>query len=132
MSAEFMQSAFDGVCKEAKLAKGAYVSLMVKVPYYGGSEEGGWWGYDTHLVKYQWYQIEEEAQAAKDRVLKLADELGAQAKREDDAAMARSCEWLEQRGLDANFMPEPDGPEEYYVVMSDHLPSGRTGSRQYE
>ena len=42
-----INEAFFNICREAKPAKSSYVSLYVNVPYYGGPEEGGWWGSDN-------------------------------------------------------------------------------------
>jgi hypothetical protein len=128
----FIQSAFEKVCSEAKPAQGFYVSLMERVPYYGGPEEGGWWGNDHHIVAYQYFSTEEEAQAAKEAVLTLAEEMSRDARKAYGDQCLREVEWLDARNLDADYLPEPDGPSEYYVTMTEGLPSESRGCRHYE
>jgi hypothetical protein len=128
----YLQAAFDEVCKEAKTTKGWYVNLMCNESYYGGPEEGGWWGTNTSVVAYQYFSTEEAAQAACEEVKKLAKKL------EDDArkAYGRQClaemDWLDDRGLDANYLPEPDGPESYHVCISQEIPGASYGPTHYE
>lgn len=127
----YLQDAFDHVCKEAKKAGGFYVSLMENVPYYGGPEEGGWWGSDTRLVAYQYFTTEEAAEAAKDKVEELAAELSAQARRNFGEQCLRELDWLEARGLDADYLPEPDGESEFFVTVTEGLPQESEGVRGY-
>lgn len=72
MADYFIEDAFRHICKDAKPATGAYVCLMESVPYYGGPEEGGWWGRDRVVVAYQWFETEEGAEAAREAVVALA------------------------------------------------------------
>lgn len=50
----------------------AYVSLYAKTPFYGGPEEGGWWGHDVVLVSHQSVSSAEEAEAVKARLKYIA------------------------------------------------------------
>ena len=128
-----MKSEFFEVCGNATPARGSYVSLYISVPYYGGPEEGGWWGRDSHLVAYEWFPTEEQANAARDRVRKMADDKSAEAKRNYGDQCLAECEWLDARGLDANFLPEPAGSDEYWVATEDEAGSMvETGSRHSE
>ena len=128
-----IQEAFFDVLRDAKPAQGCYVSLYVRTPYYGGPEEGGWWGEDRHLVAYQWFPTEESAADAKEQVQKRADELNAQERAEFGEHCLRQLEWLEARGLDSDFLPEPDGELVYYVTCEDIAGSGASqGCRHYE
>lgn len=127
----FTRDSFHAVCKDAKHAETWYVSLVEEAPYYGGSEEGGWWGTDTHLLAYQEFPSEEAAQAAAEQVQQLAAELKQDAQREHGDQCLRELTWLEQRGLDPDFLPEPDGPSYYHVVVSQGLPEEARGSRHY-
>ena len=128
-----LAEAFFTVCNEAKPAQGHYVSLYVDVPFYGGPEEGGWWGHDCSLVAYQWCSTEEEVEAKREAVEKLAKEKSEQAKREFGEHCLRQTEWLEARGLDDSFLPEVDGEERYYVVIEDTPGSQESqGCRHYE
>jgi hypothetical protein len=89
------------------------------VPFYGGPEEGGWWGHDTVLEAYQQFPTKEAAEAAKLEVEKFASEMNGIRKREFGEYCLNSMEWLEARGLDADFLPEPDGETEYFVTIED-------------
>ena len=42
-----------------------------------------------------------------------------------------TMEWLEERGLDANYLPEIDGENEYFVSVKQELPTVIYGNRQY-
>jgi hypothetical protein len=130
--AKFVEDAFDAVCKEAKTAEVWYVCLMVNVSYYGGPEEGGWWGNDSRVVKYQAFSSEEAAEAAEQAVEKLARELTEQDRNEYGRKCLAEMEWLDARGLDSDFLPEPDGPDEYYVIVSKGVPEDHNGCRHYE
>jgi hypothetical protein len=127
-----LQSAFDAVCKDAKQAEGYYVCLMEETSDYGGPEEGGWWRHDTVLVAYQRFDTEEQAEAARQKVLELAAELGQQAQREHGEHCLVTMEWLDARGLDADFLPEVDGPSKFHVIMSQGLPENSYGPSHYE
>ena len=105
---------------------------MESVPYYGGPEEGGWWGSDTQIVAYQHFQTEEQAELAKEKVKELAKELKEEAQRNFGNKCLFEMDWLEQRGLDSDFLPEVDGESEYYVIVSEGLPEESRGCRQYE
>jgi hypothetical protein len=110
-----MKQAFFEVCKEAVPAEGSYVSLYADSPYYGGPEEGGWWGSDTALVAYYKCVSQVEAEAVLAKVEKLAQELSAEAKTSFNRGCRAEVEWLEARGLDADFLPEVDGETRYWV-----------------
>jgi glycogen debranching enzyme len=127
----YLQAAFDAVCEEAKPAEGHYVCLMESVPYYGGPEEGGWWGRDTNIVAYQYFATAEQAEAAKEAVEKMAQKMSNESKREFGKQCLREMEWLDTRGLDADYLPEPDGESEFYVIATTELPLESRGCRQY-
>jgi len=125
--------AFHEVCDQATLRAERYVTLYRKTTYYGGPEEGGWWGHDNELVATQMFPTEEQAEEAKERVEELAQKQTREAQMAHSRAMADSCDWLDQRGLDADFLPEPDGPDEYFVAVEEQ-PGSLTsqGPRHYE
>ena len=70
-----IKEAFFAVCSDAKPARASYVSLYVNSPYYGGPEEGGWWGEDCKLVAYQICADDEEADVVQAKVCELAESL---------------------------------------------------------
>lgn len=129
---EFIKDAFHAVCENAKETKDWYVSLVVSYPFYGGSEEGGWWGSDRSTIAYEHFQSEDAAIAARKRILVIADELHAESRKEYGEQCLREMDWLEARGLEADYLPEPDGEDEYYVLVSQSIPEDSRGCRHYE
>lgn len=129
---KYLQQAFEAVCKEAKQANGWYVVLMEHERYYGGPEEGGWWGTNDHIVAYQWFETDEAAEAAKKAVEKLARELEEESRKDHGKQCLREMAWLDARGLDADFLPEPDGPNSFSVIISEGLPEEQRGPTHYE
>jgi hypothetical protein len=128
----YLQEAFEAVIKDAKIPEQWYVVLIEIVPFYGGPEEGGWWGCDTHVVAFKEYPTEELAQAAAEQVRKLAKELTDESYREYGDYCLRRMDWLEDRGLDSDFLLEPNGPSEYSVLVTNEIPKSTYGCRRYE
>ena len=128
---QYLRAAFEKVCREAIQAAGHYVSLMERAPFYGGPEEGGWWGEDVHVVAYQHFDTKEAAQAAAAQVIVLANELIEESRKSHGEQCLREMDWCDVRGLEADYLPEPDGPSTYYVEMTEQLPQGYRGNRQY-
>lgn len=123
---------FFGICPNAKPARGSYVSLYVVVPFYGGPEEGGWWGEDVGLVAYEWFDTEEAARAAYEKIRASCDERNAEERRKFHEQCRAECEWLERHGLDDSALPEVDGEIHYFVQLEDRPgESGKRGDRHY-
>ena len=128
-----LRDAFFTACKDATPAASWFVSLYVNNPYYGGPEEGGWWGSDTSLVATQEYSTEADAHLAKLHVEKLAEQATDDATRAYGERCLAECEWLDARGLDDNFLPEVDGSTEYWVAVEERAGSRESqGCRHYE
>jgi hypothetical protein len=128
----YLNSAFHAVCKEAKEPEGHFVVLVSEYQAYGGPEEGGWY-YTVHNVEaYQQFPTKEQADAAAEKVKTLAKELQADARREHGEQCLREMDWLEARGLEADFLPEPDGPTEYDVLVCDKVPQYNNRRPTYE
>lgn len=130
MSKELVR-AFHQTCKQAIKPNAHYLCLMISVPYYGGPEEGGWWGSDEVLVAYQEYPSEELASEAREKVEELVSILNKDACDAFGDHCLQTMEWLDARGLDANFLPEVDGEEHYYLTITDEIPQNQYGERQY-
>jgi hypothetical protein len=125
--------AFHEACENAQDPEGFWVSLYQRSPYYGGPEEGGWWGQDTVIVSYKYYPTKEAAEAAMRAVEKLAKSETQRALDEYGEQCQRESEWLDERGLDDNYLSEPDGPDEYFVVLETNPGSHCVrGQRHYE
>lgn len=128
----YLQQAFELALPDAVSADRWYVTLWERCPFYGGPEEGGWWGSDSLVQAYRVFPSEELAHQAYAQVLKLAQELERESKKAYGDQCLREMDWLEQRGLDADFLPEPDGPSEFYVTVGQEPPQDRQGRRGYE
>ena len=127
-----IEAAFDMICQQAKPTGQYYVSLLVEQQYYGGPEEGGWWGTDMGVIKYQVFSTEEAANAAADAIRKLAVELTREALVSHGKHCSRSMDWLEARGLDADFLPEVAEADKYHVMVGDEPPESSRGCRHYD
>ena len=111
-------AAFHQICKNAQMPKGGvYCSLYSVENRYGGPEEGGWWYDDYTLIATEHFPTEELAEEARDKIRTMAREMTEDAARDHCRQMAESCDWLESRGLDADYLSEPDGPTVYSVLI---------------
>lgn len=128
----YLQQAFDAICNQSIQAGGCYVVLMEEVLFYGGPEEGGWWGRNTYIVAYQHFPTRFQAEVAEREIRLLAEELQAESRKTFGEQCLREMAWLDARGLDADFLPEPDGESRYYVKVCEELPTESRGCRHYE
>ena len=133
MTDRHIQAAFDLVLPDAQKPDGCFVSLYANVPYYGGPEEGGWWGNDVALVATQHFEYSSDAKTAQIKIDELAEQLSTRAKRAYGEQCLQETEWLEARGLDDDYLPEPDGELRYFTVTESERGShNSTGVRHYE
>lgn len=94
-----------------------YITVYESHDCYGGPEEGGWW-YSVSYAKESFAcSSEEQANAIRQEMLAFADELNKLSKDSHNRQMAESLEWLEARGLDADFLPEPDGEDHIWIAV---------------
>lgn len=124
--------AFKEICEEAQEPEDWYLCLIERRPFYGGPEEGGWWGEDNIVSSFQKYPSKELAEKARKHVEKLAEHLSAEAKKDYGEFCLREMEWLDERGLDSDYFQEPDGATEYYVEVTEGIPTDSRGCRHYE
>lgn len=127
----YLESAFNAICTNAQEPEEWYVCLIESFQAYGGPEEGGWWYTVQAVAAYQQFPARILAKRAAAKVNELAKELENQARATYGEHCLRSMEWLEARGLDADFMPEPDGPSEYRVEISRTVPQFDNRRPQY-
>lgn len=129
---KFYEAAFDGVVPDAKRPERWYLCLISRYQRYGGPEEGGWWQTMSSVEKYKEFMSKELAEEAKEKVEALAKELTEESRKEHGEMCLRQMEWLEARGLEADYFPENDGPEEYMVLVCDELPVYDNTPAHYE
>ena len=117
----YIREAFEETVKDAVQAEDSqiFLCLYAEIPFYGGPEEGGWWGADVELISHKRYPTEDQAQAALKKVTSLAESLSQNAHRQYGEQCLRDMDWLDQRGLEADYLPEPDGPTKFYTVLED-------------
>uniref|UniRef100_A0A6M3LX26 Uncharacterized protein n=1 Tax=viral metagenome TaxID=1070528 RepID=A0A6M3LX26_9ZZZZ len=127
----YYEAAFDAAIDDAREPQQWYVCLVRRCQAYGGPEEGGWWYTVGEVVALREYATVADAEAAAARVEALAEEYSLQAQREHGEHCLRSMEWLDQRGLDADYLPEPDGPDEYSVGVYAEVPTWNNRRPQY-
>lgn len=131
-----IKQAFYQVVENAKPAEASYVSLYVSAPFYGGPEEGGWWGQDDRLVAYHPCSNPVEAELIQEQVEALAEKPSKDAKDAFNRQCASEVERVEQHDpmADASdYYPEVDGEETYWVAI-ESVPGSLVdkGCRHYE
>lgn len=122
----FINEAFDRVCKEAEASEDRFVSLYERTNQYGGPEEGGWYRADVWLIKTMRFSSLSAAKAASDRIAVLCLSLTDEAAKQWSARCSREIDWCDDRGLEADYLGEPDGPSDYFVAIETVA-----GSREY-
>jgi hypothetical protein len=134
---DYIQAAFRSVCAAPPLpeCRGArrYVSLYRQERFYGGPEEGGWWGTDWVRIETREYMTAAAARAAAAAAERLAAQLSREAVAAHSARCDAECDWLDSRGLDSDTLPEPDGPDAF-TIMVERSPGWfeSRGPRHYE
>jgi hypothetical protein len=128
-----LRAAFEAVCVNAVKREGVFLSIYRRSPFYGGPEEGGWWGEDVVLEEYQSFDFVADAKAALNDIdLHVTAENNA-AKLAYSRQCRRESDWLEARGLDDDALPEVSGPESVFVRIETTRGSFEsTGARHYE
>lgn len=124
--------AFHRVITDSIKPQQFFLCLIEEVPYYGGPEEGGWWGSDTNVVAFKEYPTRELAEKAQEEIEKLAIQLNNDSKRDYGLYCLEQQKWLEDRGLDSDYLGEVDGEVKYHVRITDEIPQSTRGSRHYE
>jgi hypothetical protein len=118
-------SAYFDVCNDAVKVTNQrwFVSLYVKAPFYGGPEEGGWWGTDRLLVATYEVPSEEMANTVVEKIEGWVSETNDDAKREHDEVNLQLSINAEQKSYDSpeELYGEDDGVEEYYVVIENNV-----------
>jgi len=129
-----ISEAFDSVLSNrVKTPTKWFVCLMLREQYYGGPEEGGWYGYDTTLLRFAEFASKEAAWDAAESVKRLAACESSRAAEEFNLMCLCSCDAAEARNEDVDRLPEVGGPDSYRVIVTDTLPKKiNNGSRHYE
>lgn len=128
-----LQEAFEEALKDAVPVKDWYCTLYCKWQWYGGAEEGGWWGTTVQSEAFQRFDSQKEAEAALEAVKALAIEKTQESKRMHGEMCLKQLEYCEIRGLDdANSVfGEVDGESCYFVRVEHKLGSQNYSSSPY-
>ena len=110
---------FFAFCNEAQPPIAVFVSLYYTERFYGGPEEGGWYGSDSRLVASQQFTDADKAQAVVDAMLDNVAQANEDERRRNGEGCLASMAWLDARGLDADFLPPPDGDAKYSVSIEE-------------
>jgi hypothetical protein len=127
----YLQAAFDHIIQDSDRPKDWYVCLIEEYKAYGGPEEGGWYQTMRSLEAYKSYPSLEMAEEIANHVREFAKELENESRRNYGEHCLYQMEWLEERGLDADYLPEDDGPSNYRVIVCDELPVYDNTRMQY-
>lgn len=128
-----IRTAFEQICPDAEIAQTRFVSLYARVPFYGGPQEGGWWGEDVVLHATKKVRTQDEAEKIHAGIVAMAKELADIARRRFGEQCLRELEAAEERGIDPESLPEVNGEETYYVVIEETPGSHESqGSRVWD
>lgn len=111
-----LRDAYHRVIENAESAGRKYVSLYVRAEYYGGPEEGGWWGHDSILESYVEVSNMDMAERIYNDVYAEVERMNAERKADHNAALSRQCDEAWNRGEDLDDVGYA-GPDEYFVVI---------------
>ena len=135
MTKTFISAAFHAVAPDASKRAPFAVTLYVSTPFYGGPEEGGWWGRDVEMIAWRAYPSLALAEQAAERMEQEAENMAKNATRAHGEQCQREMEWCDARGVDYDYLPEPDGPATYFIRVEPEDSVGQAesrGSRHWE
>lgn len=130
---DIVKKAFERVCDEHETSARWYVTLYREIPFYGGPQEGGWWGCDVETVAFKSFLSHALAMEAAERVWALAKELNEQARQDFGKKCLTELDAAERRGMDPGELREVDGEDNFYVAIEQNLGNdAKRGSRTWE
>lgn len=127
-----IEKAFWRTIPKAERAHERWVCLRESRPFYGGPQEGGWWGSDEILVATHRVETIERAEALRAKIESEAAQLSAEARRDFGDRCLRGLEYADEKGLDPSDLPEVDGESRFYVTIEEESPESIFGSRHWE
>lgn len=128
----YIKEAYQRVCKDTLKPESFWLTLYCSYPFYGGPEEGGWWGQDTVVKETKHFEFRDDAEKVKVLIDQEVSDLNIIAKSAYGKRCLHETEWLDARGLDDDYLPEPDGEEKYFVVIeSERGEQEHYGDRYY-
>jgi len=127
----FLQ-AWKEIVEDSEVAQECYLSLYENQPYYGGPEEGGWWGYRQILQQYCRCTSRDAAEMLMKKLENYCEQLSKEAKKADGDDCLQHMERADQRGEDVDDYGY-DGPSTFYMII-EAIPgqNQNTTQRRYE
>jgi len=111
----FLQ-AWNEIIEDREVAQDCYLSIYQCESYYGGPEEGGWWGYLHILKEYCKCSSREAAEMLMEKLQERCKQLNNEAKIADGEDCLRHMERADRRGEDVSD-DGYDGPSTYYMTI---------------
>jgi hypothetical protein len=111
----FLQ-AWNEIMEDAQEAEQCVVSMYSIEPYYGGPEEGGWWGNLLILKEFVRCTTRDAAEKLQEKIQERCSELNLDARKADGEHCLRQIERADARGEDIDDYGY-DGPSSYNVII---------------
>ena len=128
-----IERAWDRVVEDATKAEGCYVVLFCDRPYYGGPEEGGWWGTDNLVVSYRRCSTQEEAEAILTKMDEEVKNLNREADLDHGHLCLAQCARADAMGVEVESLyGEDSGSLRFRATITQELPRDYYGNRFYE
>ena len=111
-----------------------YVVLWEARQYYGGPEEGGWYGYDYIVASYKRVDSLLVAENLAARIHLLAKNMSKQSRDEYYRRCLEECERADAAGEDPTDYYGGDvyeSPSSFYVTVEEEMPESHFGNRYY-
>jgi hypothetical protein len=108
--------AWNEIMENAQKAEECVVSMYSVEPYYGGPEEGGWWGNLFILNEYVRCSNRDAAEKLQQKLQERCEELNKEEQQQDSEYCLRYCERAWSRGEDVDDYGY-DGPSTYHVLI---------------
>ena len=116
MNESVMLRAWNEIIEDKEVAQECYLSLYEEIPYYGGPEEGGWWGHLHILKQYCKCPTLDYAEELRKKLEIHCKELTEEAKRANGEHCLHYIQQAEARNEDVDDYGY-DGPMSYYVII---------------
>ena len=126
-----MIETFTELFENVRIPEKWYVSVYQRVPFYGGPEEGGWWGEDVILEGYLNVPNEDIGKEVLGQLEERVKAKNDEARRAYGDKCLREMEMEERLG--EGVLGEVDGETSYFAVVEKELGSHTyQGCRHYE
>lgn len=127
----FLQ-AWKEIVEDSEVAQECYLSLYENAPYYGGPEEGGWWGHLQILKEYCRCTSRQAAELLMHKLQDRCEQLNRELRIADGDDCLRHMKRADQRGEDVDDYGY-DGPSTFYMII-EAIPgqNQNTTMRHYE